>query len=96
MALCLIITKNRVILISVEPKVVSATNYTLTPKERQLMKKEFSKYYLNHKKSLEKSKKYCDRHKNKISAYSKGYYVSHHDERLEVLISHHGESNDNH
>ena len=39
---------------SVEPKVVSATNDTLTPKERQLMKKErFSKYYyLNHKKAL--------------------------------------------
>ena len=28
-------------------------------------------YYLNHKKSLDKSKKYRDRHKNEISAYSK-------------------------
>ena len=76
---------------SVEPKVVSATNDTLTPKERQLMKKRkrFSKYYLNHKKSLEKSKKYRDTHKNKISAYSKEYHVSHSDERLEQFSGYH-------
>ena len=51
---------------SVEPKVASATNDTLTPKERQLMKKRerVSKYYyLNHTKSLEKSKKYRDTQK---------------------------------
>ena len=42
---------------AVEPKVVSATNDTFTPKERQLMKKErFSKYYLNHKKALKSQK----------------------------------------
>ena len=27
-------------------------------------------------------------HKNEISAYSKGYYVSHHDERLEKFSDH--------
>ena len=80
---------------AVEPEVASATNDTLTPKEKQLIKeRDLANIIVLITRSFERSKKdRADTHKNEVSAYSKGYYVSHHDERTKQFSDYYASHN---